>query len=133
MKQHSVFVSAVIGGAFTFATLLSSASHADASAQLQALQAAGAGPFSAAAGKALWLQDNNGRSCATCHGSDPAQPGKHQKTGKPIEPMALHANPERFTDAAKTEKWFLRNCRWTLGRECSAQEKGDVITWLTQP
>lgn len=133
MKRHSVFVSAVIGGAFTFAALLSSVSHADASAQLQALQAAGAGPFSAAAGEALWLQDNNGRSCATCHGSDPARPGKHQKTGKPIDPMALHANPERFTDAAKTEKWFLRNCRWTLGRECSAQEKGDVITWLTQP
>jgi mono/diheme cytochrome c family protein len=118
---------------FTLSLLATSLSYAGASAQLQALQAGGAGPFSAAAGEALWLQDNNGRSCASCHGRDPSQPGKHQKTGKPIEPMTVHANPERFTDAAKTEKWFLRNCRWTLGRECSAQEKGDVITWLSQP
>ncbi|WP_430460771.1 DUF1924 domain-containing protein [Thalassolituus sp. LLYu03] len=138
MKRQSVLISAVpasviLSGVFTLATLLSSVSHADASSQLKALEAAGAGPFSAAAGQALWLQDKNGRSCASCHGSDPARAGKHQKTGKPIEPMALRENPHRFSDAAETEKWFLRNCRWTLGRECSAQEKGDVITWLSQP
>jgi len=104
-----------------------------ASSQLQALQRAGAGPFSAAAGEALWLQQqSNGRSCSSCHGRDPNMPGKHQRTGKPIAPMSTHANPDRFTQTEKTEKWFRRNCRWTLGRECSAQEKGDVILWLSQ-
>ena len=128
-----LMISMLTAATFTFGLLGSSAGYAAAADQLQALQAAGAGPFSAAAGEALWLRDNGGRSCAGCHGSDPARPGKHQKTGKPISPMALHANPERFSDAARTEKWFRRNCRWTLGRECSAQEKGDVLTWLIQP
>jgi len=52
------------------------------------------------------------------------------KTGKTIEPIAVSANPERFTDVSKTEKWFRRNCKWTLGRECTPQEKGDLLTWL---
>jgi len=47
-----------------------------------------------------------------------------------IDPMALSVNPERYTDPDKIEKWFLRNCKWTLGRECTAQEKGDVLTYL---
>ena len=40
------------------------------------------------------------------------------------------ANPDRFSDAATTEKWFRRNCNDVLGRECTPQEKGDVLTWL---
>jgi len=33
-------------------------------------------------------------------------------------------------DAAKTEKWFLRNCKWTMGRTCTAQEKGDFLAYF---
>ena len=51
-------------------------------------------------------------------------------TGKPIAAMAPAFNPERFTDAAKTEKWFRRNCNDVIGRECSAAEKADVLGWL---
>ena len=51
-------------------------------------------------------------------------------TGKIIQPMAPAANPMRFTDVAKTQKWFKRNCKDVVGRECTAQEKGDVLTWL---
>ena len=69
-------------------------------------------------------------SCASCHTAQPTAEGKHASTGKPIRPMAPAANPERFTDAAKTEKWFRRNCNDVLGRECSASEKADVIAWL---
>ena len=36
----------------------------------------------------------------------------------------------RKTDAAKTEKWFRRNCNDVVGRECSAGEKADVLSWL---
>ena len=39
-------------------------------------------------------------------------------------------NAERFTDAAKSEKWFRRNCNDVVGRECTAAEKADVLAWL---
>ena len=51
-------------------------------------------------------------------------------TGKVIGPLAPAFNPERFTDAAKTEKWFRRNCNDVMGRECTAGEKADVLAWL---
>jgi hypothetical protein len=38
----------------------------------------------------------------------------------------------RLTDVASIEKWFLRNCRGTWGRECSAQEKGDLLLFINQ-
>jgi hypothetical protein len=69
-------------------------------------------------------------SCATCHTEDPKIQGEHCETHKKIQPMAPAANPDRFTDAAKVEKWFKRSCKDVLGRECSAQEKGDFLTYL---
>ena len=72
----------------------------------------------------------NDWSCASCHTSTPLAPGKHVKTGKEIAPMAPAANPQRFADAAKVEKWFNRNCKDVLGRVCSAREKGDVLAYL---
>lgn len=91
-------------------------------------------PFSAERGQAFWQQTHNtegeSRSCSTCHGADLSQNGKHQRTGKLIEPMAPSVNPKRFSELKKIEKWFKRNCKWTVGRECSAQEKGDVLTYL---
>jgi hypothetical protein len=69
-------------------------------------------------------------SCATCHRSDPAAPGRHAATGKQIAPLAPAANPKRFTDPARVEKWFARNCNDVLKRPCSAQEKGDVLAYL---
>lgn len=72
----------------------------------------------------------NDWSCATCHTVDPRQPGRHAKTGKAIAPLAPSANPDRFTDPASVDKWFKRNCNDVLGRACTPQEKGDVLTWL---
>jgi hypothetical protein len=69
-------------------------------------------------------------SCASCHGAVPVQGGKHAATGKPIGAMAPAFNSDRFTDAAKTEKWFRRNCNDVAGRECTAAEKADVLGWL---
>jgi len=68
--------------------------------------------------------------CASCHTPDPTAAGQHAVTGRKLEPLAPSANPARFADAAKTEKWFRRNCRDVLGRECSSAEKADVIAWL---
>jgi mono/diheme cytochrome c family protein len=69
-------------------------------------------------------------SCASCHGASGAMQGKHAKTGKPIAPLSPAANPERFTEAAKAEKWFKRNCSDVLGRACSSAEKADVLAFL---
>lgn len=68
-------------------------------------------------------------SCSTCHTADPRNQGK-TRANKLIEPMAPIANPQRFTDAAKVEKWFGRNCKDVLERTCTAQEKGDYIQYL---
>ena len=69
-------------------------------------------------------------SCASCHGAVPTQPGRHAATGKPIGALAPAFNAERFTDSAKVEKWFRRNCNDVVGRECTAAEKADVLAWL---
>ena len=69
-------------------------------------------------------------SCSTCHGAVPVQPGKHAATGKPIAPLAPAFDARRFSDSAKVEKWFGRNCNDVLGRPCSATEKADVLAWL---
>ena len=69
-------------------------------------------------------------SCASCHGATPTQAGKHASTGKPVGALAPAANAERFTDPAKVEKWFRRNCNDVVGRECTAGEKADVMAWL---
>jgi hypothetical protein len=44
--------------------------------------------------------------------------------------MAPKANEERFTEPKKVAKWFKRNCNDVLDRECTAQEQGDVMTYL---
>lgn len=69
------------------------------------------------------------RSCTTCHTTDPKKEGR-TSVGKVIEPMAASVNKERFTDPAKIEKWFGRNCEWVLERECTPKEKGDYITYM---
>jgi hypothetical protein len=69
-------------------------------------------------------------SCASCHENPPNHDTKHIITAKVIKPLAPSANSARFTDEAKTEKWFKRNCNDVLGLECTAQEKADVLSWL---
>jgi mono/diheme cytochrome c family protein len=91
---------------------------------------------SAARGKALYERAFNRSAempnCVACHTSNPAQQGKHAVTGKAIAPMAPSANAERFADAAKTEKWFKRNCNDVVGRECTAAEKSDFVEFLVK-
>jgi cytochrome c peroxidase len=69
-------------------------------------------------------------SCSTCHTATPTVDGKHASTGKVIGPLAPGFNPERFTDTAKTEKWFRRNCNDVMGRECTVVEKANLLAWL---
>ncbi|MFV2058539.1 MAG: DUF1924 domain-containing protein [Thiohalomonadales bacterium] len=92
--------------------------------------------FDAARGKTLWNnsrvdEDGKKRTCHTCHTNDLTKIGKHIKTEKEIDPMALSVNKKRFTKLKKIKKWFKRNCKWTFGRECTSQEKGDILTFLS--
>ncbi|MDO8891383.1 MAG: DUF1924 domain-containing protein [Sulfurimicrobium sp.] len=91
--------------------------------------------FSATRGEQLYharRTHSSGKSlsCATCHTDNPKSAGRHEKTGKEILPLAPVANRERLSDNAKVEKWFKRNCQDVLERACSAQEKGDFVTYL---
>lgn len=87
--------------------------------------------FSATRGENFFkTKHNHNLSCSTCHTDNPAAQGKHSETDKVIKPLAPAANEERFTDMKKVAKWFKRNCNDVLDRECTAQEKGDVITYL---
>lgn len=86
--------------------------------------------FSIARGETFFKTKNGDMSCTSCHTENPAAPGQNSDTGKDILPLAPAANPDRFTDMAKVEKWFKRNCNDVLERECTAQEKGDVLTYL---
>jgi hypothetical protein len=69
-------------------------------------------------------------SCSSCHENPPNHDTKHVVTGKVIKPLAPSANPARFTDEAKADKWFKRNCNDVLDRDCTAQEKAEVLSWL---
>jgi uncharacterized membrane protein len=114
------------------ATLIASQAFATTPAEQMAGYAAQAGQSPQAARGQTFFTSKHGKdwSCSSCHTAIPTVDGKHASTGKVIAPMAPSANAERFTDAAKTEKWFRRNCNDVVGRECSAGEKADVIAWL---
>lgn len=102
-----------------------------ASIESSAKAAPGYQAFSAARGEQFFkAKHGNDWSCASCHTDNPAAIGKHAKTGKPIQPLAPSANAERFTDPAKVQKWFKRNCNDVAGRVCTPQEQGDVLAYL---
>jgi cytochrome c peroxidase len=90
--------------------------------------------FSVENGKKFFAAENTNKkgekvSCTTCHTQDPKATGK-TRAGKPIEPMAPSVNKERFTDMAKVEKWFKRNCKDVYDRECTLLEKGDFVAYM---
>lgn len=91
---------------------------------------------SAARGQAFakrnWGVSEKLASCTACHGDNPNKGGAHVVTGKPIGPLSPAANPERFTDPAKVEKWFKRNCKEVVGRACSPAEKADFIQFVVK-
>ncbi len=69
-------------------------------------------------------------ACASCHTANPADQGKHIVTGKPIRPLAPAINEKRFADIDKVEKNFTKHCNDITGRDCSAREKANFVTYL---
>ncbi len=123
-------------------TIILAAQGANAGTPVETLldeyRAAGAAAFSAEAGHRMWSRMHistdapRERRCASCHGDDLTSVGKHAKTGKTIEPLAPSANAERLTNIKDIRKWLKRNCKWTLDRECTPQEKGDFLSYIQQ-
>ena len=114
------------------ALLLAATAYATTASEQLAGYTQEAGAAADAARGQQFFTQRHGRewSCSSCHTSRPTTEGQHASTGKTIAPLAPGANPQRFSDATKTEKWFRRNCKDVLGRECSAGEKADVLAWL---
>jgi len=92
--------------------------------------------FSVQTGSELWRKEfvsaksGDTRSCTTCHTSNLGAKGRHIKTKKVIEPLAPSVNGERLAKTKTIKKWLKRNCKWTMGRECSAEEKGHLLTYI---
>lgn len=114
--------------------LIVGAAQAETPQQILDGLVAQAGPASAARGEKLFRgKFSAGKaadSCTACHTQDAKAAGQHVKTHKAIDPLAPVAQKDRFTDAAKVEKWFRRNCQEVLGRECLAQEKADFTAYM---
>lgn len=124
---------AVLAGALCMLLAAGAAQAADTSAaqQLQRWQQQAGSAGQAARGQQFFNARHGGEwSCASCHNMPPTNTGKHAGTGKTIKPLAPAFNPESFTEMAKVDKWFKRNCNDVLKRECTAQEKADVIAYL---
>ena len=122
----------VLAAASLLLALASGTALAATPAELLAGYTAQAGaPAQAARGQAFF-NSKHGKdwTCASCHGAVPTQAGKHASTGKPITTLAPAFNPERFSDPAKVEKWFRRNCNDVADRACTPAEKADVMAWL---
>ena len=109
---------------------------AQAETQQQILDSlvAQAGTASAARGEKLFrakaIGGKTADSCTACHTDNAKAAGQHVKTNKTIDPLAPVAQKDRFTDPAKVEKWFKRNCNDVLGRACTAQEKADFASYM---
>ncbi len=113
--------------------------------------------FSAERGRAFYfarhpLSGPGEASCSSCHLEDPRQgfrahrapvlcrachvinddehPDPEHAKKRHVGAFAPGANPERFNDFDKVERYFAVNCRMLLRRSCSAREKGDLIAWL---
>jgi len=143
MKNISFILVALLG--ITASVAWADATTAQKLADKYAVAAKAADPayagLSAADGKAFFTREviqfkgdtnNPGKAiaCASCHTANPADPGKHIVTNKPIAPLSPAVNPKRFKSMADVEKKFSKHCNEVVGSDCTAQEKGNYIAYL---
>lgn len=130
MKKASYLVLALFG-------LISFSAQADVTTAEQAAKQYSLfakSTLSAEEGKAFYTKkvvvDGKDLSCSACHTDNPAQHGKHNVTGKVIQPMSPVTNPKRFADINKSEKGFTKHCKDLYSKDCSAQDKGNFIAYV---
>lgn len=76
------------------------------------------------------IVDGKEISCVTCHSNNLRTSGTNSKTNKAIEPLSPTVNKTRLTDLKEMKKWLKRNFNDVYKREGTAQEKGDVLTFI---
>ena len=132
MKQPTSLFAAALHAVAAALLPLGPGAQAATPPELLAAYAAQAGAAAQPSRGQQFFTQRHGRewSCSSCHGSLPTQEGRHAATAKPFSALAPAFNAARFSDAAKAEKWFRRNCSDVVGRECTASEKADVLAWL---
>jgi cytochrome c peroxidase len=91
--------------------------------------------FSYARGEKIFTSEHLGKkgkpiSCVSCHTTNLSKNGENISTGKLIKPLSPLTNNKRFTKVKNVKKWLRRNFRDVYKREGTAQEKGDVITYI---
>ena len=91
--------------------------------------------FDASRGKEIFTSTHTSKqgkpmACTSCHTTNLSNQGKNSFTGKVIDPLSPRANPERLTSAKEVKKWLKRNFKDVYNREGTAQEKGDVLTYI---
>jgi len=70
-------------------------------------------------------------NCASCHTNDLTKEGENIFTGKKIKPLSPKVNSDRLSDVKKVKKWLRRNFKDVYKAEGSAQEKGDVLLYIS--
>lgn len=130
MQKFSSLLLAIFG-------FISISAHADETTAAQAAKdyaGHAKSTLSAAEGRAFFTKKvevaGKDLSCSACHTDNPANLGKHNETGKEIQPMAPSVNPKRFSDVNKSAKKFTEHCTQLYGKDCSAKDKGNFITYL---
>jgi hypothetical protein len=58
--------------------------------------------------------------------------GATPSPANPSRPSRPWPRPARFSNPAKVEKWFKRNCTEVLGRACTPAEKADFIKFVME-
>lgn len=91
--------------------------------------------FDYARGEKIFTTESLGKkgkkiSCVTCHTQDLTKNGLNENTNKVIGPLSPSANPKRFSDVKEVKKWLRRNFHDVYNREGTAQEQGDVVTYI---
>lgn len=119
---------AALASAMPWAAMAADTSPA---AQLARFAAEAGRPGQPEQGRLFFTSAHGGKwSCASCHREVPTVSGQHAGSGKTLEPLAPAANARAFTEQARVDKWFRRNCKDVASRECTAGEKADVLAYL---
>ncbi len=92
--------------------------------------------FDYSRGEKIFVTEHIGKrgkmvSCVTCHTDNLSNKGLNANTNKVIKPLSPLVNSQRFTKVKDVKKWLRRNFRDVYNRVGTAQEKGDVITYIT--
>jgi hypothetical protein len=86
------------------------------------------------AGRAFYIKKvvvkGKNLSCSACHTDNPAKQGKHNESGRILQPLAPAANPNRFSDRSKSERAFMMHCKDLYDKDCSPQDKANFMHYL---